>query len=183
MLPSLLNIMPTQMIRSVHQQVHNFVPSPVWLERDLVIARHLTEVFLQLSEEFLVALCLIQGHERMDVGKLPPCDGLSEDTAVRHNDSKAFHVTPEENWKTSSCFYSPWALMSCLASWYRSPKNKNFSLLYHTSIKHAINFNYLWTWTSALTYGSLTRGIMLWTKERSLFSRRFIYLTMLVSEW
>lgn len=97
MLPSLPNIMPTQLIQSVHQQVHNFVPSPVWLERDLVIARHLTKVFLQLSEEFLVALCLIQGHERMDVGKLPPCDGLSEDTAVRHNYSKGFHVTPEEN--------------------------------------------------------------------------------------
>lgn len=49
---------------------------PVWLEGDFVIARHLAEVLLQLSEKFLVALSLIQRHKGVDVGKLPPGDGL-----------------------------------------------------------------------------------------------------------
>ena len=59
--------------------------SPVGLEGDLVIARHLTEVPLQLSEELLVALCLIQRHERVDVGKLPPGDGLKKEEQGKFN--------------------------------------------------------------------------------------------------
>lgn len=49
---------------------------PVWLEGDVVIACHLTEVLLQLSEELLVAVSLVQRHEGVDVGKLPPGDWL-----------------------------------------------------------------------------------------------------------
>lgn len=57
--------------------------SPVWLEGDVVVASHLTEVPFQLSEELLVAISLIQRHEGMNVGKLPPGDGLKrERTAV-----------------------------------------------------------------------------------------------------
>lgn len=53
---------------------------PVGLEGDLVVARHLTEVFLQLPEELLVALGLVQRHEGVDVGELPPGDGLNKQT-------------------------------------------------------------------------------------------------------
>jgi len=74
--------------------VFGFVVSPVWLEGDLVIARQLAEVFLQLPEKFLIAFCLIQGHEGVDVGKLSPGDGLKEETAVRQR-------TPLSN--TTSC--------------------------------------------------------------------------------
>lgn len=49
---------------------------PVWLEGDVVIAGHLTEVPLQLFEELLVAISLIQRHEGVDVGKLIPGDWL-----------------------------------------------------------------------------------------------------------
>lgn len=55
---------------------------PVWLEGDLVIARHLTEVLLQLPEKVLVALSLIQRHKGMDVGKLSPGDGLKKKKGV-----------------------------------------------------------------------------------------------------
>lgn len=58
---------------------------PVGLEGDLVIARHLTEIPLQLSEELLVALCLIQRHKRVDVGKLPPGDGLKKGEQGKFN--------------------------------------------------------------------------------------------------
>lgn len=54
------------------------VGSPVWLEGDAVITRHLAEVLLQLSEKLLVAFSLIQRHEGVNVGKLPPGDGLRE---------------------------------------------------------------------------------------------------------
>lgn len=49
---------------------------PVRLEGDVVIAGHLTEVPLQLSEELLVAIGLIQRHEGVDVCKLIPGDWL-----------------------------------------------------------------------------------------------------------
>lgn len=52
--------------------------SPVRLEGDLVVARHLAEVLLQLPEELLVALGLLQRHKRVDVGKLPPGDRLRQ---------------------------------------------------------------------------------------------------------
>lgn len=54
------------------------VGSPVRLEGDAVITRHLAEVPLQLSEKLLVAFSLIQRHEGVNVGKLPPGDGLRE---------------------------------------------------------------------------------------------------------
>lgn len=58
--------------------------SPVWLEGDAVITCHLAEVLLQLSEELLVAFSLIQRHEGVNVGELPPGDGLQEEgTAVK----------------------------------------------------------------------------------------------------
>ncbi len=72
---------------------------PVWLEGDAVIARHLAEVLLQLSEELLVAISLIQRHEGVDVGKLPPGDWLKKErTAVSRrewNFPKPLHVKLE----------------------------------------------------------------------------------------
>lgn len=60
---------------------------PVGLEGDTVIARHLTEVLLQLFKENLVAISLIQRHEGVDVGKLAPGDWLKgEGTAVSGKD-------------------------------------------------------------------------------------------------
>lgn len=58
--------------------------SPVRLEGDAVITCHLAEVLLQLSEKLLVAFSLIQRHKGVNVGKLPPGDGLREEgTAVK----------------------------------------------------------------------------------------------------
>lgn len=66
---------------AIHKRIQQ--RSPVWLEGDVVIASDLTEVPLQLSEELLVAISLIQRHEGMNVGKLPPGDRLkTERTAV-----------------------------------------------------------------------------------------------------
>lgn len=50
--------------------------SPVWLEGDFVVAGHLTQILLQLSEELLVTFCLVQGHKGVNVGELVPGDWL-----------------------------------------------------------------------------------------------------------
>lgn len=72
---------------------------PVWLEGDVVIARHLTEVPLQLSEELLVAIGLIQRHEGVDVGKLPPGDWLKKKKKGENSsEPKRMKLS-----KTSSC--------------------------------------------------------------------------------
>lgn len=55
------------------------VGSPVRLERDAVITCHLAQVPLQLSEKLLVAFSLIQRYEGVNVGKLPPGDGLRKE--------------------------------------------------------------------------------------------------------
>lgn len=52
--------------------------SPVWLEGDFVVSRHLTEIPLQLPEELLVAFRLLQRHKGVNVGKLLPGDWLRE---------------------------------------------------------------------------------------------------------
>lgn len=70
--------------------------------------------------------------------------------------------------------YSPWAPRSCSASWCRSPEEQNNQLPRFT--QQQTNFNSVYRVL-------LTSGIMLCTREMSLFSRRFMYRTMLVSEW
>lgn len=67
--------------------------SPVWLEGDAVITCHLAEVLLQLSEQLLVAFSLVQRHKGVNVGKLPPGDGLREEGTAVKRWLISFHVT------------------------------------------------------------------------------------------
>lgn len=77
----------------VFQQLHP-LGSPVWLEGDFVVARHLTKIFLQLSEELLVTFCLVQRHKGVNVGKLVPGDWLQE----RRRERFFFSLTSIHNW-------------------------------------------------------------------------------------
>lgn len=80
---------------------------PVWLEGDVVIAGHLTEVLLQLFEELLVAFGLIQRHKGVDVGKLPPGDWLKKERTVRKVFSETLHVDHGESCHEGGFFRSP----------------------------------------------------------------------------
>lgn len=74
------------------------VSSPVWLERDAVITCDLTQVLLQLSEKLLVAFSLIQRHEGVNVGKLPPGDGLREERTAEKRWLFSNHMTGSHFW-------------------------------------------------------------------------------------
>lgn len=74
------------------------VSSPVWLERDAVITCHLTQVLLQLSEKLLVAFSLIQRHEGVNVGKLPPGNGLREERTAEKRWLFSNHMTGSHFW-------------------------------------------------------------------------------------